>query len=118
MPALLPGVESLIVKIPHESPPIFLDRCQDSQTDRVLGCRSVGEENRVELYYEPQKLPGECLTRLESLKYGTKEASFAMASKRMEMRKQVEAAEARGSSLDAPKKTKKAARLQCFKLLK
>ena len=32
-----------------------------------------------------------------------------MASKRMEMRKQVEAAEARGSSLDAPKKTKKAA---------
>ena len=32
-----------------------------------------------------------------------------MASKRMEMRKQIEAAEARGSSLETPKKTKKAA---------
>jgi len=32
-----------------------------------------------------------------------------MASKRMELRKQVEAVEARGGSIDAPKKTKKAA---------
>ena len=38
----------------------------------------------------------------------TKEASIAMASKRMEMRKQVEAAEARGTSAEAPKKAKKA----------
>lgn len=46
-----------------------------------------------------------------SLKIGTKEASFAMASKKLlELRKQAEAVEARGDSLDAPtKKTKKAA---------
>lgn len=38
----------------------------------------------------------------------TKEATDAMASKRMELRKQVEAAEARGAT-EAPKKAKKAA---------
>jgi hypothetical protein len=71
-------------------------------------CReSVGERNRGELYCDPQKLPGECLIRFDSLKNGTKEASFAMASKRMEMRKQAEALEARGGSLDEPKKAKK-----------
>ncbi|MEI8016572.1 MAG: hypothetical protein WCH39_00165 [Schlesneria sp.] len=45
-----------------------------------------------------------------SLKIGTKEASFAMASKKLlELRKQAEAVEARSGSVDAPKKTKKAA---------